>query len=81
MVLFGLIGTLLIILDDMRGENYDENYFTNECKLVCLLTTVLGYLTMCFVIVFCIVRFFHKNKPITKTLYKIANVKIGKNNN
>lgn len=74
----GLIGTVLMILEDMRGEEYDENYFTDECKMFCGITVALGYLTLCIVIVYYIVKVFQKNKPITKILYKIANIKINK---
>ena len=74
----GLIGTVLMILEDMRGEEYDENYFTGECKMFCGITVTLGYLTLCIVIVYYIVKVFQKNKPITKILYKIANTKINK---
>ena len=77
----GLIGTFLLILDDMRGSEYDENYFTDECKLACAVTIVLGYFAMCLAIGYYIVKIFKKNKPITKTLYKIANVKINKKSN
>lgn len=71
----GLIGTVLIILEDMRGKEYDENYFTDECKMLYGVTVVLGYLTLCLVIVHYIIKVFQKNKPITKILYKIANIK------
>lgn len=74
----GLIGTVLMILEDMRGEEYDENYFTDECKMFCGIAIALGYLTLCIAIVYYIVKVFQKNKPITKILYKIANIKINK---
>ena len=79
-IVFGLIGTILMIFDDMRGAEYDENYFTDECKKCCMITVVLGCFTMCLAIVHYIMKYFQKNKPITKTLYKIANIKIWKNN-
>lgn len=74
----GLIVTVLIILKDMRGKEYDENYFTDEYKMLFSVTVALGYLTLCFVIVNYIVKVFQKNKPITKILYKIANIKNNK---
>jgi len=74
----GLIGTVLIILKDMRGKEYDENYFTEEDKMLFSVTVALGYLTLCLVIVNYIVKVFQKNKPITKILYKIANIKYNK---
>lgn len=67
-----------MILEDMRGKEYDENYFTGECKTFCGITVVLGYLTLYLVIVYYIVKIFQKNKPITKILYKIANIKNNK---
>lgn len=73
-LMVGAIGTFRIILEDMRGVQYDPNYFDTSTILASIITACLGIITLIY-------SLFYKNENsktkkehrITKFLWKIAN--------
>ena len=70
----GFVGMIYMHLSDMRGEEFDENYFDKECVLISFVAVLFGcFLPIIFWVIWC-----SENKPFTKLLYKIANVGLNK---
>lgn len=73
-LLIGTIGTFRIIMEDMRGVQYNPNYFNAEMVLSILVTICLGIITLIY-------SLFYENensavkkeRKITKFLWNIAN--------
>lgn len=70
----GFIGMIFSHLHDMRGEEFDENYFNKECVFVSIVMFLFGFI---FPIILLFI-WIHKKRAITKILYKIANIGISK---
>lgn len=70
----GFIVDVYVYLHDVRGKEFDENYFNSECVETYVAMTALGYISLIiFFYIWC-----RKNKPFTRLLYKIANIGIDK---
>lgn len=69
----GLISVILLFAIDLRGEEYNENYF-NDKFAPALLAFVCGYISLIFVIL----AYNDKNKFLHKLIYKITNIGIDK---
>ena len=73
-LIMGVIGTFRIIMEDMRGVQYNPNYFNAEMVLSILVTICLGIITLIY-------SLFYENensavkkeRKITKFLWNIAN--------
>ena len=68
--LIGLITGTIIILLDMRGEEFDEDYFSSENIIFYLGSILLGYITTFIFIGICI----YNHRPFTKIMYWLANI-------
>ena len=62
-------------ISDMRGKEFDKDYFSEKNVLLSLFILLLGYLSL----IIWICAFNDKNKPFTKLIYKIANIGVKKN--
>lgn len=67
----GLISAILLFAVDLRGEEYNENYF-NDKFAPTLVAFVCGYISLIFVIL----AYNDKNKFLQKLIYKIVNIGI-----
>ena len=72
--LIGLITGTIIILLDMRGEEFDEDYFSSENIIFYLGSILLGYITTFIFIGICI----YNHRPFTKFMYWLANIGVKK---
>lgn len=63
-----------MILLDMRGEEFDEDYFSLENISVYLGSILFGCITMFIFIGVCI----YNHRPFTKFMYWLANIGIKK---
>ena len=63
-----------MILLDMRGEEFDEDYFSLENIAVYLGSILFGCITMFIFIGVCI----YNHRPFTKFMYWLANIGIKK---
>ena len=73
-LIMGVIGTFRIIMEDMRGAQYNPNYFNVEMVLSILVTICLGIITLIYSLFYenenSVVK---KDRRITKFLWNIAN--------
>ena len=67
----GLISVVLLFAIDLRGEQYNENYF-NDKFAPTLFVFACGYISLIFVILV----YNDKNKFLQKLIYKIVNIGI-----
>ena len=59
----------------MRGKEYDEDYFSEECNfLIMIVMTILGFFSLLIVLFFIV----DKKVDFKKLIYKIANIGIKK---
>lgn len=66
----GFIGMIYTHLCDLRGKEFDENYFDKECIELSIIMIFLGYfMPIILFIIWC-----KDYKPFTKLLYSIANI-------
>ena len=66
----GLETMIALWVSDMRGQEFDKDYFNAEGILLSLLVFAFGYLSFIISIgVYC-----HNHKPFTKFMYKMANL-------
>ena len=72
--LIGLITGTIMILLDMRGEEFDEDYLSLENIAVYLGSILFGCITMFIFIGVCI----YNHRPFTKFMYWLANIGIKK---
>ena len=72
--LIGIITGTIMILLDMRGEEFDEDYFSLENIAVYLGSILFGCITMFIFIGVCI----YNHRPFTKFMYWLANIGIKK---
>lgn len=72
--LIGLITGTIMILLDMRWEEFDEDYFSLENIAVYLGSILFGCITMFIFIGVCI----YNHRPFTKFMYWLANIGIKK---
>ena len=72
--LIGLITGTIMILLDMRGEEFDKDYFSLENIAVYLGSILFGCITMFIFIGVCI----YNHRPFTKFMYWLANIGIKK---
>ena len=66
----GLISALCLCVKDMRGQPFDENYFSNGVWFAFVLMVCCGYMSL--IIVFSM--FMSEKKWFTKLVYRIANI-------
>ena len=74
-IIVGMISTLGAWILELRGAEYNENYFNKEHIYVSFLLIVLGYvspLVICMAIT-------SEKKYFTKFVYKIANIGLKRN--
>ena len=76
-IMVGLVGSILGIASDIRGCEYDEDYFDGEVICAIIVTTIAGYLGLIFTIIFIL----HNRHAFSKLIYKIANIGIKKEKN
>lgn len=72
--LIGLITGTIMILLDMRGEEFDEDYFSSENIIFYLGSILLGYITTFIFIGICI----YSHRPFTKFMYWLENIGVKK---
>ena len=73
----GLVGAILGIASDIRGYEYDEDYFDGEAICAIIVITIAGYLGLIFTIIFIL----HKRCAFSRLIYNIANIGIKKEKN
>lgn len=77
--LIGFITMSLVIIHDMRGEQYDPNFFDKETIFGAVITFFCGYFAPLLVYIAC-----NQNNPrnrkhlITRLLHKLSNIGIKK---
>ena len=76
-IIVGLVGSILGIASDIRGCEYDEDYFDGEVICAIIVTTIAGYLGLILTIIFIL----HDHLVFTKFMHKIANIRIKKEKN
>lgn len=70
----GFLVMVGIWISDMRGQEFDKNYFDVMNICLSLAAWLLGYISLaiaCYI-------YLHNNKPFTKLMYKIANIGVKK---
>lgn len=70
--LAGFISMIYFWVSDMRGEEFDENYFDFLNICISLLILMFGY----FSVIISYLTWASKNKPFTKLIYKLCNIGI-----
>lgn len=70
----GLVSIILIHLHDMRGEEFDEDYFDSECIVISVIGILFGYVTI-LIYLYGILK---EHKPFTKLFYWLANIGLKK---
>lgn len=74
-LLVGFLSNVLCWIADMRGEEYDEDYFRKEGIFVTtIVMTLFGFFALLIVLFFII----DKKVDFKKLIYKIANIGIKK---
>ena len=68
----GLISIIIVWILELRGKEFDENYFSREHVIVSLVMIIFGY--MSFVIIYAALT--QDKKYFTRFIYKIANIGI-----
>lgn len=82
-----LVGFLFVmgtILWELRGTEFDEDFFTKEDFEVIIFFTVWGYITPLIYLVYFILEAWTKyggKKNFTRIIYNIANIGVKKNEN
>lgn len=82
-----LVGFLFVmgtILWELRGTEFDEDFFTKEDFEVIIFFTVWGYITPLIYLVYFILETWTKyggKKNFTRIIYNIANIGVKKNEN
>jgi lipid-A-disaccharide synthase-like uncharacterized protein len=71
-LLTGFVALFLFLARDLRGEDFDINYFSGEIYFSSIFIILFGYVSLFVVIIFIIIE----NDIIAKLLYKIANIGI-----
>lgn len=69
-VLAGFIAFIYMLVGDLRGEEYDPEYFDKDLLIVLFQAILLGYLTPVFLL---IVNQIEK-QSLQKLIYKLANI-------
>lgn len=70
----GCISMIATWISDMRGKEFDKNYFEISGILFSLIVFMLGYLSFTVVVfIYC-----HNHTPFTKLIYKIINIGVDK---
>ena len=69
-VLAGFIAFIYMLVEDLRGEEYDPEYFDKDVLICLFYALVLGYLTP----VFLFIGNQLENQTIQKFIYKLANI-------
>lgn len=72
----GLISAMILWISDMRGKEFNENYFDSTAILISIVLIMLGYISL-FMIFW---LFTSEKKYFTKLIYKISNIGLKKNN-
>ena len=73
----GLISIIIVWILELRGKEFDENYFSREHVIVSLVMIIFGY--MSFVIIYAALT--QDKKYFTRFIHKIANIGIKKETN
>lgn len=68
----GLISIIIVWILELRGKEFDENYFSREHVIVSLVMIIFGY--MSFVIIYAALT--QDKKYFTRFIHKIANIGI-----
>lgn len=66
----GFISMIIVWIADMRGQEYDENFFNKECVGISFLMFFLGYISL--ILAYC--AFTSEKKYFTRFMYKVANI-------
>lgn len=64
--LVGLLSFLHFLVHDLRGEEYDPDYFDSDLLMMFLVSVLLGYLTTLLIL--------YDRQVIQRILYKLANI-------
>jgi hypothetical protein len=64
--LVGLLSFLHFLVNDIRGEEYDPDYFDSDLLMMFLVSVVFGYLTTLLIL--------YDRQVIQRILYKLANI-------
>lgn len=83
LILYLIIGFILMLLwylKEMRGKDYDEEFFDGERTIGSIIFLFLWLPLLILCLLFIAVGFMNEKKYITRLLYKIANVGISKDN-
>lgn len=70
----GLISVMIIWISDMRGKEFDENYFEEGSILAFMVLVIFGYVSP-FIVYYV---FTSEKKYFTRLIYKICNIGIKK---
>lgn len=82
--LVGFLFTIGIILWELRGTEFDENFFTKEDFVAIVFLIMFGYITpLAFLIYFMFEAWikYGGKKKLTRIIYNIANIGVKKDEN
>lgn len=71
----GILTAAYLIVTDLRGKEFNENYFSTEVFFCTLIVIAFGLISA----VILIGSEVHEKKAISKILYKLANIGYNKN--
>lgn len=79
--LVGFLCAMGVVITDLRGAEYDENYFGDDGGFVFLILIAFGYFTpLLFLIIYGCLRWneYGGDKMLTRIIYNIANIGVKK---
>ena len=76
----GLIGTIIMLIHDFRGTEYDENAFDKDLAWTCFIMTLFGYVVIILIIVYMLDEKMYL-KRFGFYVHKLANIGVKKEKN
>ena len=82
--LVGFLFAMGIVLWELRGTEFDENFFTKEDFVAIVFLIMFGYITLIAFLIYFIFESWVKyggKKKLTRIIYNIANIGVKKDEN
>lgn len=74
-LLAGFVGAIWMTATDVRGIEYDSDYFDKFFYTIFVLVIALGFISLVFMGISSLIRY----EVINKSIYKLANIGVKKN--
>lgn len=69
----GLVSMIFLIASDLRGQEYDDDYFDEDVVKVAIIVVLFGFISPLFVLYFFTSEKLNKN-VFTYFIYKLVNI-------